>query len=388
MMARGVAASRAAGAVAALAVGLLGLPLLQPVLNFPLYYLVFLYSLFFWTTQATSWNILSGYAGYFSFGQGAFFGAGVYTAAVLMGRYRLDLLAALPVAAAVAGLLGAAVGLLAFRLRRLREAIFALLTLAVALGMHSLVNNVAFIDGGRGISLNDARYPGVFGSQTHLLYYLGLALSAVTLGCAYGISRSRLGYGLAAIRDDEAVAEQLGVPTFRYKMVAAVVSAALAGASGGLHALQLNYVMSDSVFTLRLPLFVIIMAILGGQGYWFGPALGALLVHTINDRLTSAGLEELNQILAGIIVMVVAAYLPHGLAGRLLQRGRACAGVGAAVVLVQSALLPGRRLLDSLAAAMAVVLVMLLLPPGVWRRLGAFVSALGVSRQAQQVRQG
>ena len=373
-----------AGATATLA----ALPLLQRVLDFPPYYLVFMYFLFFWITQATSWNLLSGYAGYFSFGQSAFFGAGVYTSAVLMSKFGVNLLAALPVAGLVAAMVGVAMGMVAFRLRRLKEAIFALLTLAVALGMHSFVNNNAYIDGGRGISLNRASYPLLFGSMTHLLYYLGLVIAAFTLLIAYWILMSKLGRGLTAIRDDEPVAEQLGVPTFRYKMVAVMISAALAGVSGGVHALQLNYVMSDSVFTLRLPLFVIIMAILGGQDYWFGPALGAVLVHTINDRLTSAGLEEFNQILAGAIVMIVAVYLPHGLAARFIQRLWPCLATVGGLVVAQSLFIPTRSLLDSLATAMAVALLLLLLPSRLWAGLAHLFRPARVVSLLEHPRQG
>src|SRR5690554_681529 len=89
---------------------MLSMPTLQESFGFPLYNLIFLYLVFFWVTQATSWNILSGYSGYFSFGQAAFFGGGMYTTAILGANYGWGLLATLPVAALVGAVIALLVG--------------------------------------------------------------------------------------------------------------------------------------------------------------------------------------------------------------------------------------------------------------------------------------
>src|SRR2546426_12818090 len=100
---------------------------LLPLIGLPLFYESFLYLVFHWIVLATSWNILSGYSGYISFGHGAFFGAGVYTTATLAARYDVPFLWTLPVAGAIAALLAVGIGLVVFRVRRVRGELFALL---------------------------------------------------------------------------------------------------------------------------------------------------------------------------------------------------------------------------------------------------------------------
>src|SRR5687768_15609955 len=112
-------------------IGLALLPAVREVASFPIFYLAFLAGALFWVAQATSWNILSGFSGYFSFGQGAFFGVGAYATAVLTSRHGVDFFFTLPVAGLLCVALALGIGALAFRLRSLRGEIFALLTLAV-----------------------------------------------------------------------------------------------------------------------------------------------------------------------------------------------------------------------------------------------------------------
>ncbi|MFS8542553.1 MAG: branched-chain amino acid ABC transporter permease [Limnochordales bacterium] len=237
---------------------LAAIPLLQRALGFSVYYLVFLYFIFFWVAQATSWNLFSGYAGMFSFGQVAFLGTGVYTVAILIMRYGWSLPAALPVAAALAGLLAFTVGWIVFRLRSLRGELFSLFTLVVGIGGGYVANSTPWIDGGQGIALTRVGYPALFESMTEYLYYLGLGTAVLAVSVAAAIQYSRLGRGLFAIHDDERVAEGLGVPTFRYKLTAFTINGLLAGLSGGIHAVQMNYVAVDSVFTLHFSLYAIL----------------------------------------------------------------------------------------------------------------------------------
>src|SRR5664279_2844550 len=110
-----------------------------PFLRLPAFYESFLYLVLHWIVLATSWNILSGYSGYFSFGHGAFYGTGVYTTAVLAGKYDVPFLWTLPAAALLAALLGVALGAVVFRVRRIRGEAFALLTLAVTFVLATIV---------------------------------------------------------------------------------------------------------------------------------------------------------------------------------------------------------------------------------------------------------
>ena len=128
--------------------------------------------MFFWVSLATSWSFLSGYAGYFSFGHGAFFGAGVYTTATLTAGFGVPFLASLPAAGAVAALLAAGIGAVVFRVRRLRGELFGLLTLAITFVLATIVLNTR-IDGGPGVYLSAVPLPRLVASPTGTMYLLG-----------------------------------------------------------------------------------------------------------------------------------------------------------------------------------------------------------------------
>src|SRR5439155_21953225 len=163
-----------------------------------------LYLIFHWIILATSWNILSGYSGYFSFGHGAFFGTGMYATATLASKFDVPFLWTLPAAALSAMLLGLAVGAVVFRVRRIRGELFALVTLAVTFVVGTIVLNTP-IDGGPGIYLSAVPVPKIGPSAASAFYLLALAIAVVTLLIARWIFAAKLGMGLFAIRDDEDV---------------------------------------------------------------------------------------------------------------------------------------------------------------------------------------
>ena len=304
----------APAALLALGLGLLLLPAARP----PAFYESFLYLVFHWIALATSWTILSGFTGYFSFGHGAFFGAGVYAAATLLTA-GLPLLAALPLAGLAAALFGVGVGAVVFRVRRLRGELFALLTLAVTFVLATIVLNTR-IDGGPGVYLNAVPLPRIAGSTTVTLYLLGLAVAAVSLATAYAVQRARWGAGLFAIHDDEDVAEVLGVPTYRYKLLALGLSSGLAGVAGAVHALFVTYVTVAETFSIVVPLYVVLMSVVGGARHWLGPALGAALVTILMYGVTGGETAVAGRALVGLTLVLVILFLPEGLTGFLAHR--------------------------------------------------------------------
>ena len=300
--------------------GLAALPWIRQAFDLPIFFLSFGTLVLFWASLATSWNILSGYSGYFSFGHGGFFGVGVYTTAVLAGRHGWEFLATVPVAGALAAVLGLAVGLVAFRLRSLRGEVFALLTLAIPFILAPIARMNAAIDGGQGITVPVPNIPEPLSGFQDLAYLLSLAIAAIAVVVAYLAQRSRLGWALFAIRDAEEVAEGLGVPTFRNKMVAIAITAFIAGMAGSVAALQVGYVTVEGTFNLTVPLFVIVMSVLGGRLHWLGPAVGALFIVTLRDRLASAGFEGFSLIVLGSILVVFVVLAPEGLVPRMRKR--------------------------------------------------------------------
>jgi branched-chain amino acid transport system permease protein len=352
----------------AVGVGLLAaLPFVRESLGLNAFYIVLLYTIFFWTAQATSWNILSGYAGYFSFGQGAFVGVGAYTAAVLAGRHGWSYFLTLPMAGAFSIVLALLIGALAFRLGSFRGEIFALLTLAVPFILSSLARLNTTIDGGQGIIMPTPDYPDWIGEFQDFLYLLSLAIAALAVGIAYAIQHSRFGWALNAIRDSEDVAEGLGVPTFRYKMLAIGASGLIGGISGAAYAQQIGFVTVQAVFGLTLPLFVIVMSVLGGRTHWLGPVLGATFIVLLQDRLVVAGLESWRLIIFGSILAFVVVAAPEGLQARL--RTRPLLALGAFAVLAGGSVVVGMsdELLDAISIG-AVGAAAVALWPGAPRR--------------------
>jgi branched-chain amino acid transport system ATP-binding protein/branched-chain amino acid transport system permease protein len=310
---------RGVGVLAIVFIGLIALGLLGPDLGFPSFYLVLLGTVCFWIAQTSSWNLLSGYAGYFSFGQAAYVGVGAYTTAVLSGRHGVDFFLTVPLAAVLCGLLALGTGAIAFRLGSLRGEIFALLTLAVPFILAAFARINTDIDGGQGTTVPPPDIPGDLDFQ-QFQYLLALVVAALAVGVSYLVQHSRAGSALTAIHDDEDVAEVLGVPTFRYKIIAIVTGGVLGGAAGSVYALQIGFVTVESVFGLTIPLFVIVMAVLGGRTHWLGPVLGAVLIVSLQDRLTSYGLDSWNAIFLGAILAILVAAAPAGLYARLRAR--------------------------------------------------------------------
>jgi branched-chain amino acid transport system permease protein len=239
---------------------------------------------------------------------------------VLYGRHGVPFALTVLVAAGLCAALGLVVGALAFRLRALRGEIFALLTLAVPFILAATARINRDIDGGQGIILPIPDYPDQLGLVQDFLYLTQVPLAVAAVAVAYAVANSRFGWALAAVRDAEEVGEGLGVATFRYKLVAIVLSAALGGMGGSLYALQIGYVTVESVFNLTIAVLVIVMSVLGGRTTWLGPVLGAVVIVLLQERLTTSGLDEARLIVLGAILVVLVVIAPDGLHARLRRR--------------------------------------------------------------------
>lgn len=292
-----------------------------PALGAPPYFESLLYLVFFWIALATSWNLLSGFSGYFSFGHGAFYGSGMYATAVLTANYGVPFAWTLIVAGIIPALLGVAVGAVVFRLRRLRGELFALLTLAVTFIIATIVLNTP-IDGGPGIFLSGVPLPRIYSSAGSTIYVFGVGIAFASLFAAWTVQYSRLGRGLFAIHDDEDVAEVMGVPTFRFKLAALALSCFLAGVAGGIHALFVTYVTVAETFSITVPLFVILMSVLGGARHWLGPAIGAAFITILSYAFVSGESAVASRAITGLIMILVILFLPRGVMGFVTARSR------------------------------------------------------------------
>lgn len=292
-----------------------------PWLGLPAFYESILYIVFHWVVLAVSWNILSGYSGYFSFGHGAFFGIGMYATAGFAGKLGWPFLATLPMAALLPALLGLFIGFVVFRVKAVRGELFALLTLAVTFVVATIIVNTP-IDGGPGVYLNAVDVPKLGPSPSSSLYLMILIAAVVTLLVAWKVQFSRLGIGLFAIHDDEDVAEVMGVPTLRYKLAAFALSCALAGLAGGIHALFVSYVTAGETFNITVPLTVVLMSVLGGTRHWAGPAVGATAITGLLYFFTAGDHAVAGRAAVGAILVLVILFLPEGILGQWLKKRR------------------------------------------------------------------
>ncbi len=262
----------------------------------------FVINLFMLAILAESWNIIGGFTGYASFGNVAFFGIGAYTTGVLMTKVGWPLAAALAAAGVVPMLFAALVGL---PILRLKGHYFAIATLGVAETMREVVYNLEITGAGTGLVMPIARTPALF-------FYLMLGiLIAVTLVNVW-LAHSRFGYGLVAIREDEDAAAAMGIDTARYKTIAFALSGAFAGLTGGVFAYWITFIDPDAVFRVIVTIQMIIMAVFGGAGTVVGPLLGALVLASVSEIL-STHLVALAELFNGLIVILVVLFMPKGL---------------------------------------------------------------------------
>jgi branched-chain amino acid transport system permease protein len=270
------------------------------------------YTVLQFVVLSTAWNILGGYAGYVNFGSAAFFAIGCYTTVVIYKTVQLPLLVAMPIGGLIAGIGGLGTGYLTLRLRGV---FFSIATLALAVLLQTLVVNWSFVGGARGVYVLRPQSVGILGSYTRFLFIVMLALAAGSVLIARLVAHSRLGRGLAAIRDDETAAECAGVPALRLKLIATTLSGALMGMAGVPFPYFITYVDPATVFSLSVAVNSVAMPLIGGTVHWSGPVLGALLLGSLQQLVTVTVSSSLNLMIVGVLLVVFVALAPNGIVG-------------------------------------------------------------------------
>lgn len=261
-------------------------------------------------TLAQSWNIIGGYTGYPSFGNSVFYGLGGYGVAIAMVQYGLPFPAGLAIGISLA--VGFAI-LLGLPVLRLRGHYFAIATLGLAEVMTAIVSNLEIAGRNVGLIL-----PLVKGDA--LFFELSLILLVVTTLAVMWISRSRFGFGLIAIRENEQAAAVMGVNTTLYKILAFALCSIFAAVAGGIHAYWITYLDPGSAFDVALNVKMIIMAVFGGPGTIFGPVLGAFVLSAISEILATK-VTSLASVFFGIVIVAAIVFMPRGFAD-LVRRFR------------------------------------------------------------------
>lgn len=249
---------------------------------------------------AQSWNLLSGFGGQVNLGHAALFGLGALVTRLLWlsGSPLPAALLAGPLAAGVLGLVIGAPSL------RLRGPYFAIGTLAIAEILRITTGNL----------LPEVSYlRGALVEQYQLLprYYLAVALAVAVTGAAVWLMRSRFGYGLAAVREDEDVAEAVGVSAFKHKLLAFILSAVFAGMAGSLFAYYLVSFYPQYPFSPIWTFDALLITFLGGVGTVWGPWIGAAFFLLLREAL-ALRLVELHLLIFGVLFIIIVLAFPGG----------------------------------------------------------------------------
>ena len=269
-----------------------------------------------------AWNLVGGYAGQLSLGHAAYFGVGAYGLA-LFSRAGMHPWPALFLAVLLAVLFAALIGGVSFRLR---GPYFTLATIAFAEVLRLGAKNLVTITGGDvGLPV-----PGLFvKSFGRSLYLAAVLLTAVALGITAWVSRSRFGYYLMAIREDEDTALSVGVNAARCKLWVLLISAALTALGGGLYGSLFLFIVPDQVFSIDISVEMAIVAMLGGAGTILGPLIGSLILESAAELLKNL-FHEAHLLIYGMLLVLVVLFLPEGIVGSLAHRLRRKSAIAAA----------------------------------------------------------
>jgi branched-chain amino acid transport system permease protein len=280
-----------------------------------------------WGALSSAWNVAGGYAGQVSLGHAAFFGIGAYAAALMSARYHQSPWLGLIAGIALSLVAGGAIGFLS---NRLKGPYFALSTIAFAEVLKIIASRWrGFTSGSEGVPVPFR--PGFWTmGLTHVQWvYLALGVAILYYLVQVYLERSRIGYQLAGVREDEDAAEALGIATRRRKVQAVMLSAALTSMCGSFWAQYIGFVDPIHVFSIDLSVRFALNSIIGGIGTALGPFLGSILITSLETYLRAtfsgmkAGFGGIYLIIYGVVLILVVRFAPEGLTGIASRLGLA-----------------------------------------------------------------
>ena len=293
-----------------------------PVLSDDLYYQNMIILSMVFAIGAVGLNIITGYAGYISLGQGAFVGLGAYTVGICVSDIGGSPWVWVPVAGLLAGAIAALLGVVAMRAR---GHAFVILTIAFLFLVQLLATNWDELTNGTGgITLPIPTWSVEY--QFWPFYYSLMGLLAVSLLVSWWIRRNKFGMGLIAIREDEDKAATLGVSTPTYKILAFVASAVFVGMAGGVYGYYISFIDPLGMFNILLSVQIILSLLLGGRATLWGPVLGAFIIEWLNETSNNEfGGGNARLLIFGGLLGLVVLFLPRGIiptAQRWIERWR------------------------------------------------------------------
>ncbi len=270
---------------------------------------------------ATGLNMLTGYTGEISLGQGAFLAIGAYSTALYGNHLSLPFWLTLPMAGLTVAIVGLIIAIPAIRLRGLY---LAIATFSLQMLVEHVVRNWSLTGKSNGITAPAASFGQFEIVGEHRFFYLAVIVSGLMVLFAWNVTRSRVGRAWLAIREKDLAAAALGIPVTFYKIQAYMLSSFFAGIAGGLMAYYYGYVAPD-FFTLAVSVQYLSMILVGGMGTIYGSVMGACFVVLIPEALRlaanimpkglSVNLLELQQVIYGLLIVMVILFANKGLAG-------------------------------------------------------------------------
>lgn len=267
----------------------------------------------------SAWNILGGFAGQMCFGQAAFFGIGTYVSSLLFVKAGMSPWIGMGIGGVCGAAVGAFVGYLTFRYQ-LKGVFFALATFAFAEMLRIVAMNLKITGEAMGVLIPLQRNPSFFDFQFNNkidYYYIILSMVIMILLACYKLDRSKLGYYLKAIREDEEAAGSLGINILKYKMFAIVISAFFTALGGTFYAQYMYYIDPGLAFGVDTTIEMIVRPMIGGLGTVFGPLVGSAILETLSEvmRTYLGDYKGLHIMMYGTILILVMIFIPNGIMG-------------------------------------------------------------------------
>ena len=277
---------------------------------------------FIFSIYGMGWNTIGGYGGQVDLGKAQYVGIGAYTTSVLLIRWDVPFWVSMPIGIAIAVTWSFVIG---YPLFRLKGHYFAIATIATSLVLKDLFTIWPFVGAARGLEISPVKYPPpdflrlIFKDD---VYYYYIIFSFFVLGILYinWFRKSRLGFQLRCIKDNEDVAKSLGINVHWAKIKTYAIATAFVSMVGSFHACYIKNIEPDDVMSLDLSILIALMAMLGGAGSLWGPVIGAGILIPLKSYLkewlgATAGLVGIDLILYSLIIMLISAVEPRGIWG-------------------------------------------------------------------------
>ena len=317
-------------ALLVVAVVLVPLPLILPAAQQSVAVRILIFAL-----MGIGWNIMSGFGGMFSFGHAAYFGIGAYVSVWLLVEVGVSPWVGMAAGAAAAALFGVLIGFLALRYR-LRGAYFALATFAFAEMLRLIAANSELVNASVGYTVPLVRGESFadlqFAPDSPNYFWIALAMTVAAIGLSILFLRSRTGQFTQAVRDDEEAAAAAGIPVMRVKLITIALSAAVTAVAGAYYVQYYLFIDPELAFGSSVSIQAILPAVIGGVATIWGPVIGAVVVGPLNDVAATVlrnppeflmvlqGRAGLDVVVYAVLLILIVVLLPQGIYGAIRER--------------------------------------------------------------------